>query len=332
MEGDEQQQQQEKEGKLISYEGLKPYVICIFVNICSAGFNIISKVSLNNGMNSFVLAVYSGVIGTLTTALFALVFERVVLGRALFYVGLKDTSATAAAVLANLLPSMTFTLAVLFRMEPLDITKHSAQAKVGGTLVALAGATLTILYRGYVVLSPHFAHHSKSSSSSKLPLNNHWVKGSALVLISYLSASAFFVLQASTVKKYPAPITLTSLTCLSGTILSAIIAVAVDHEASSWRLSWDINLVAVLYNGIVVYGLVFYLQSLVAQTKDAVFMTAFRPLGTIITILMGLFILGDPLFLGRMVGNGIPLIYVKMNKLACPVRRNIAPSSGIVVL
>ncbi|OMO88978.1 hypothetical protein COLO4_20000 [Corchorus olitorius] len=128
MEADEQQQQQENEGSgkknkrkvTISYEGLKPYGMCIFVG----------------------------------------------------------------------------------RMEALDIGKHSAQAKVGGTLVALPGATLMILYKGPAAL---------------------------------------------TVKKHPAPITLTALTCLSGTILSAIMAAALDHKASSWRLSWDINLIAVLY-------------------------------------------------------------------------------------
>ncbi|OMO69051.1 putative Auxin-induced protein 5NG4 [Corchorus capsularis] len=147
---------------MMNWLNLKPYAICIFLNICSAGLNIISKASLNNGMSSYVLVVYGCIVGTLTTALFALLFER---------------------------------------MEPLDIGKLSAQAKVGGTLVALAGATLMILYKGSVVFSPHFSaipsHHSnKTSSSSKLSSNNKdWVKGSLFILVAYVSGAAYFLLQ-----------------------------------------------------------------------------------------------------------------------------------------
>ncbi|XP_017971806.1 PREDICTED: WAT1-related protein At5g07050 [Theobroma cacao] len=321
----ETQQQGETAGGIkrkgeLRFEGLKPYAICIFCNICFAGYNIISKVSLDNGMSSYVLVVYGPVFGTLITAVLALLFERkhdrkismailrdifflgilgAVLGRTLFYIGLKDTSPAVASALANLIPSMTFVLAVLCRMEALDMSKHSARAKVGGSVVALAGATLMTLYKGCALISPH-SHHTQASS--KLQFNKDWIKGSLMLLLSYLSLSAFLVLQTVTVKKYPAPITLTSLTCLTGTLVSAIMTAAVDHKASSWRLSWDMSLVAILYRGIVIFGLTFYLQALVGKTKGLVFMTAFRPLGTVIATIMGLLVLGDALFLGRVVG------------------------------
>ena len=54
-------------------------------------------------------------------------------------------------------------------------------------------------------------------------------------------------MQKKKVKMYPAPITLTSLTCLSGTLLSAIMAALLDHKASSWSLSWNITLLAPHY-------------------------------------------------------------------------------------
>ncbi|XVE78462.1 hypothetical protein DITRI_Ditri13aG0147300 [Diplodiscus trichospermus] len=248
---------------------MKAYALCIFCNVCYGVYNIISKVSLDNGMSSYVLVVYGHVFATLTTALLALLFERKthakismvilrdilvlgilgsVLGRTLFYVGLKDTSPAVASALTNLIPSMTFVLAFLCRMEPLDISKHSAQAKVGGTVIALAGATLMTLYKGCVLISPHSAYHPQHTGTSKPQLNKDWIKGCVMILVSYLSLSAFVILQIFTVKRYPAPITLTSLTCLSGTLLSAIMAAALDHKASSWRLSWDMSLVAVLYS------------------------------------------------------------------------------------
>ncbi|XVF81645.1 hypothetical protein PTKIN_Ptkin15bG0171800 [Pterospermum kingtungense] len=282
-------------------EGIKAYAICIICNVCSAGYSIICKVPLDNGMSSYVLVVYGQVIGTLVTALLALIFERAVLGKPLYYLGLKYTSPSVATALANLVPSMTFVLAVLFRKEPLDISKLSAQAKVGGTVIALAGATLMTLYKGCVVISPHSAAHHQTGTS-KTQLNKDWIKGSLSLLVSYLFLSALLLLQTVTVKKYPAPITLTSLTCLSGALLSAIMAVILDHKASSWTLSWDMSLVAVLYSGIVINGLTFYLQSIVGRTKSAVFITAFRPLSSVIATIMGVLILGDILFLGSIVG------------------------------
>lgn len=51
--------------------------------------------------------------------------------------------------------------------------------------------------------------------------------------------------------------------------------------------------------GVVILGLVIYLQTLVAKTRGPVFMTAFRPLATIVAAIMGLFILGEALYMGR---------------------------------
>ncbi|ESR43041.1 hypothetical protein CICLE_v100134151mg, partial [Citrus x clementina] len=105
-------------------------------------------------------------------------------------------------------------------MERLDISKLSAQAKIAGTLVALGGAILSTLYKGIVVISAHRRHGNQTDGISKT-----W-----------------------TIKKYPAPITLTSLSCLAGTLLAAIMTAILDHKPASWRLSWNITLLAPIYS------------------------------------------------------------------------------------
>lgn len=60
----------------MTIEELKPYIYCIFCNFCWAGFNIVSKISLNYGMSQYVLVVYGQIIGVLTLAILALLFER----------------------------------------------------------------------------------------------------------------------------------------------------------------------------------------------------------------------------------------------------------------
>ncbi|KAF3445058.1 hypothetical protein FNV43_RR14751 [Rhamnella rubrinervis] len=302
-------------------EESKPYILCIFANVLYAGYNIINKVALNQGMSQFVLVVYGNTLGTLATALLALTFERKndskisslvlrdifflglgsAIGRTLFLTGLKDSSPTFASATNNIIPSVTFILAVVFRMEKLDITKYGTQAKVGGTIVALAGATLMTLYKGITVISMHNREPHKISAS-KVSSDKDWIKDSVLLLVSYFPISAVYILQTKTIKLYPAPITLTSLICLSATILSTLLTAIVDHKASSWRLSCNSTLVAPIYSGIMIFGISLYVQTVVIQIKGPVFMTAFRPLSTILVAIMGILILGEALHLGSVIG------------------------------
>ncbi|PON52537.1 Plant-drug/metabolite exporter [Trema orientale] len=303
-----------------------PYLLCIFANICFAGFNIVTKVSLDQGMSRYVLLVYSNFFGILASAPLALIFERKnnskislivlrdvfflgligdVLGRILYYTGLLYTSPTFASAMCNLIPSITFIFAVLCRMERMEISKHGSQTKVVGTVVAFSGAMLMTLYKGIRLISMgSLIHnpHNHSVSTTKLSVDKDWIKGSIFLFVSLIALSAFYVLQGKVVQRYPAPITLTSLTCLSGTLMSIIIVAILDHKAASWRLSWNIALLGPLYNGVVIFAVTIYVQTLVTQKKGPVFMTAFRPLSTIIVAVMELFILGEALYLGSIVG------------------------------
>ncbi|XP_075646514.1 WAT1-related protein At5g07050-like [Castanea sativa] len=302
---------------------LTPYILCIIANFFFAGLIIVVKVSLEKGISRYVLVPYGQAFGALTTGVLALLYERdnhnkisipilrnifflgllgAVLATTLYYAGLEYTSSTFTAVTGNLLPSITFLLAILCRMEKLDISQRGAQAKIVGTVVAFAGATLMTLYKGIVVVSLLHTQHSHQTFTSKASLDKNWLKGSFMLVISNLSYSAFYILQTKTIKEYPSPLALTALTCLSGTLLSTIMAAIFDHKLSSWRLSWNITLLAPIYSGVAIYGITYYLQTLVSQRKGPVFMTAFRPLCTLLTAIMGLLILREALHLGSILG------------------------------
>ncbi|KAJ9179560.1 hypothetical protein P3X46_011335 [Hevea brasiliensis] len=303
-------------------EKMKPYLLSIFVAFCQAGFNIISKVYLDKGMNVYVLVAYGFAIGAVTTAVLASLFERKnesklslptclnifllgflgVLNRILFYIGLEHTSSAFAAAMNNLTPLMTFILAILCRMEKLDISKLSGLAKLGGTIVGLGGATLMTLYKGITVLSVHNPYTHQQKSASKIFQDKKLVIGSLVLLIQTITAAALIILQTTTVRNYPAPMTLTSLISLVGTLLSTTLAAIIDHKASSWRLSWDNTLVAPIYNGIVIFGITIFVQTRVIQMRGPVFTSAFRPLTTVIVAIMALLILGEELHLGGVIG------------------------------
>ncbi|PON40851.1 WAT1-related protein [Trema orientale] len=298
--------------------------------IFGAGFFMVNKVSLNKGMSRYVLVTYGYAFGTLATALLAFLFERnntceitipvwrnifllgllgAVFGRTMCFMGLQYTSQAFGSAVSNIFPAFTFVLAVLFRMEKLDISKHGSQAKIGGTILSFTGATIMTLYKGINVISIHAqGSHNHSTSTSKLSFDKDWIKGSSLLVASELSMAAFYILQTSTVKMYAAPLTLTGLSCLSATLLSTIMTAILDHRAASWRLSWNITLFAPLYNGIMIFGITLYVKILVIQRKGPVFATAFNPLSTIIAAIAGLFILEEVLHLGSIVGAMLTIL------------------------
>ncbi|XP_065868490.1 WAT1-related protein At5g07050-like isoform X1 [Euphorbia lathyris] len=318
--------EEEEERKETKFERSKPYILCVFNSLIGAASNIVSKFSLDEGMSRYVLIVYASALGTLVTALLVLLFERKneskisgaiclnifilgvlrTLGRVTWFAGLEYTSATFSASITNLIPSMTFILAVIFRMEKLEIGKLSSRAKIGGTIIAFGGATLMTLYKGKSVISFHKAlHHSHHQNGKNFVPEKNFIVGSLLIALQCLSAAVSVILQARLIKKYPAPMRLTTLIGVFGTLTSAILAAIIDHKASSWRLPLDFTLIAPLYNGIVIFGIAGYLQTLVVRKKGPVFSTSFRPLSTLLVAILGLLLLGEALRLGEILGAAL---------------------------
>ncbi|XVF39367.1 hypothetical protein PTKIN_Ptkin01aG0029100 [Pterospermum kingtungense] len=311
-------------GEIItSFSKAKPYFLMIFLQFGSAGMYIISMVTLNHGMNRYVLVVYRNAIAALVLAPFALVLERktrpkmtfpiflqiMVLGflepildQGFTYLGMKFTSASFTSTIMNAVPSVTFVIAVIFRLEQVKIKEVRSQAKVIGTLVTLSGALIMTLYKGPVIdliWSRKTSHHGSSGDSSE----KHWISGTLLILVGCVAWSCFYVLQSITIKKYPAEISLSSLICLAGAIQSLAIALAVEHHPSGWAVGWNSRLFAPLYSGIVSSGITYYVQGLVMKTRGPVFVTAFNPLCMVIVTALGSAILGEQIHIGSIIGG-----------------------------
>ncbi|AQK93785.1 WAT1-related protein At5g07050-like [Zea mays] len=307
----------------------KPYVAMISLQFGYAGMNVITKVSLNHGMSHYVLVVYRHAFATLSIAPFALVLERKVRPRMtlwaflqifvlallgpvidqnFYYAGLKFTSPTFSCAMSNMLPAMTFVLAVLFRMEKVNLKKARCVAKVVGTLVTVAGAMLMTLYKGRVVelvWTKHIHLHGPhpDAAAAAAAADKDWFTGSIFLIIATLAWASLFILQAATLKRYDAPLSLTTLICFVGTLQAIVVTFVMEREPSVWRIGFDMNLLAAAYAGIVTSSIAYYVQGLVIQSRGPVFASAFSPLMMIIVAIMGSFILAENIYLGGIIGS-----------------------------
>ncbi|KAI3926964.1 hypothetical protein MKX01_032879 [Papaver californicum] len=308
------------------FQRCKPYIAMISLQFGYAGMNILTKVSLNRGMSHYVLVAYRHAFATVVIAPFAIFLERKirpkmtfliflqifamallgpVIDQNFYYMGLKYTSPTFSCAMSNMLPAMTFVMAFLCRMEIVDIKNVRCQAKVIGTIVTVAGAMLMTLYKGPIIemiwsksIHPSSSNTMDTSGSDA----QDWLKGSILLILATLAWAALFILQAITLKKYPAHLTLTTLICFIGTLQSIAVTLVMEHTPSAWSISWDMNLLSAAYAGIVSSSLAYYVQGLVMRKRGPAFVTAFCPLMMIIVAIMGSFILAEKIFLGGILG------------------------------
>ncbi|RVW17636.1 WAT1-related protein [Vitis vinifera] len=290
----------------LMFSKVKAYLGIVSLQFGYAGMYIITMVSLKHGMNHYVLVVYRHAVATLVIAPFALVLERKVrpkmtlstflkimvlgflepvLDQNLYYVGMKYTSATFASATVNVLPAITFILAIIFRLEKINIKKIPSQAKVIGTLITVTGAMVMTLYKG-----------------------QNWATGTLMLLGSCFGWSGFFILQSFTLKQYPAELSLTALICFMGTVQGAAVALVMERDKAAWAVGFDSRILAAAYSGVVCSGIAYYVQSLVIKERGPVFVTAFSPLCMIITAALGSFILAEKLHLGSILGAAVIVV------------------------
>ncbi|KAL5212191.1 hypothetical protein ABZP36_023038 [Zizania latifolia] len=310
---------------------VKPYLAMILLQVGFAGMYVVAVASLKRGMSHFVLVVYRNLFATAVMAPFALWFERrtrpkmtimifvkimglallePVLDQNLYYMGANLTSAGFASALINILPAVTFVMALVLRMEKVRLRSLHSQAKIAGTVLTVAGAVLMVLYHGPVVQFPWTKgqHHDGGSGAAGAAAGG-FLKGTILIVVACFCWSGFFVLQSNTLQSYPAELSLTTLICLMGSMMSSAVALVAERgNNKAWLIGCDTRLFTAVYAGIVCSGVAYYVQGIVSRQRGPVFVTAFNPLCMIITAVMGSIILKEEISLGNVIGAVIIVI------------------------
>ncbi|CAN1235008.1 WAT1-related protein At1g43650 [Linum perenne] len=294
-----------------SMETYKPYAAMLLVQIIYAGMALFSKkaISGEEGMNSYVFVTYRQAFATLALAPFALFiksekavplssmvllkiflisFFGLTLSLNLYYIAIKHTTATFAAATTNVIPAITFAMALLLRMERLSIRKVHGIAKVVGSAVGVSGALVYALVKGPALVNKPGSSDHHDSSSKHGPLKHccskgDWLKGSLVMILANTLWSLWLVLQ------------------------SAIVAVILEREASAWKLGWNIHLYSIAYCGVIVTGLAYWLQLWAIQKKGPVFAAMFTPLALIVAAIFSAIVWKEVVYLGS-VGGAVLLV------------------------
>ncbi|XP_071935802.1 WAT1-related protein At1g68170-like [Coffea arabica] len=308
-------------------DGLKATILMVVVQVIFSGINIMYKLAATDGMDLRVLVAYRFLFGaafivpvafflerkkrpklTWKVSLFALLCGLFggALGQNLMLESLVLTSATFSAAMVNLIPGITFIVAVCLRLENLGWHTLAGKAKVLGTLMGIGGAMLFTFYKGpnITIWETNFnlmkitSHHpSHAAETGNLAL------GVILAIVSCVFYSLWLIIQAKAAAVYPCPQSFTALVVFFASLFGTVSALCMQRDWSQWKLGWDIRLLTVAYAGIVGSGIMFVVIAQVVGMRGPVFVSVFNPLLLIFVAIVGSLVLDEKLYLGSLLGG-----------------------------
>ncbi|XP_061373167.1 WAT1-related protein At1g68170-like [Gastrolobium bilobum] len=305
-------------------DGVKPVLLMIVVQSLYAVVNILFKLAADDGMSLSVLIAYRFIFAAGFIVPFALIFERKSLqqltGKVLFYAllcglfggclqnnlyvkSLALVTATYTTTMLNLIPAVTYILAVSLRLEKPNLGTIDGKAKLLGTITGIGGAMILTFYKGrrisfwstHIDLLQHAASKQEPPTSTRL-----W--GSMLALGASMSYSLWLIIQTKMSEKFRWNYSIAALTCTASSILSVIFALCTERDWSQWKLGWNLRLLTAASSGILASGVNYTLLAWCVRIKGPLFASAFSPLMLVLVALGGSLVLDETLHVGSLTG------------------------------
>ncbi|KAJ3694361.1 hypothetical protein LUZ60_009841 [Juncus effusus] len=303
-------------------EKVKLLVGVISLQLLMAGYHIVSRTALNVGISQLVFLIYRNAIALVLLAPFAYFLEKgarppltfsflvqffllaiigITANQGFYILGLYYLSPTYASAIQNAIPAVTFAMAAALRLEEVDVKKRDGLAKVVGTVVSIGGATVITLYKGLPLLNQKLNSNYLDINLSSTQILN-WSLGCVYILTHVISWSGWIALQVPVLKRYPARLSVLTLTILFGLIQLIVIAAFVEKDINKWKIHSGMELFTILYAGLVASGLALSLQIWCIDRGGPLFASVFQPVQTVAVAIMACLILGDQLYTGGIIG------------------------------
>ncbi|KAG6646701.1 hypothetical protein CIPAW_07G026400 [Carya illinoinensis] len=283
----------------MALHGLKPAMLMVVVQLSFAGVNVLYKLAANDGMNlrnagpwkfkqnkknpevDILLDMHTHINRKEEEGRYRPKLTWIVLFQAflcgifggslhqnLCIESLALTSTTFASAMFNLVPAITFILAVSFGLEKLSLGTIAGKAKVLGTLMGIAASL---------------------ESENRL-------LGSILALGGCFSFAFWLIIQTKMSERYSCHYSTATLMC------STVFALCMESDWSQWKLGWNIRLLTVSYSGIVGSGLAMILIVWCVRMRGPMYVSIFNPLMLVSVAILGSLVLDEKLHLGTILG------------------------------
>lgn len=203
--------------------------------------------------------------------------HRITANQLFYLLGLDNTSPTFASAIQNSVPAITFLMAVIlrqqltlllfpinaphhsfstinsfnFRIEKVRLDRKDGISKVAGLLFCVAGASVITLFKGPTIYSPSSASKLQLLTAPPVVLGDgagkSWTLGCIYLIGHCLSWSAWLVLQAPILKRYPARLSFTSYQCFFGILQFLLIAAFFERNGQAWLIRNGSEVFSVFY-------------------------------------------------------------------------------------
>ncbi|KAL0314435.1 UNVERIFIED_CONTAM: WAT1-related protein [Sesamum angustifolium] len=289
----------------VGMEKQKPYIAVVMMQCSYAGMILLSKAAMSSGLRPCVFVVYRQAFATLALLPFLFFFRRLALSLNLNLAGLDYISATFGTAILSIVPALVFIMAVCMRIEKVAITEWHGMGKVVGTILGLSGAMAFTFYKGPPLFSSSTSDETHHSFHENTRTKQEWIKGSLLAIVAQLFYSMWLTMQAPLLKQYPDKLQLMILQCGFSCLTATIYGTAMERNLTSWKLTWNIQLLSVAYCGVIVTGITYWLQAWVIEKKGPVFSAIFGPLALILAAIFSALFLNETLHWGSVLGGGL---------------------------
>ncbi|KAL4035372.1 hypothetical protein IC575_004056 [Cucumis melo] len=309
------------------FEDYKPALAMLGLQCIYALLAIFSRAALVHGMSPRVFVVYRNAIATLTMtpALyfstrisgnrifigfrgFSLIFVTALIGvtgnQNAYFEGLYLSSSSAASAIVNLIPAITFVMAVTAGLEKIKARSWRTVAKIVGTIVCVGGAASMALIKGPKLLNAQILPKNISFLNilgAVEPEHDTWFLGCVLLFVSSCFWSFWIIMLVPISRHCPDPIISCTWLLFIATILSGFFTVLVDDNTKIWNLPSLLQFATCLYAG-TSSALSFFVQSWCVSRRGPLFTALFNPVCTVLTTLVSSLFLHEQLYMGSLMG------------------------------
>ncbi|XP_045790818.1 WAT1-related protein At4g30420-like [Trifolium pratense] len=339
----------------LNMEYYLPIIVMLLIQFIFAGQTLGTRIALLEGMSPRVFVVYRSAFATIVLAplayfsgrnsgsyslnlrSFSLIFLTSLIGitmnQNLYFEGLYLASSSVASAICNLLPAITFVIAVLVGMEKVNIRSLRSIAKIVGTIICVSGAVSIALLKGPKLLNAE-SIPSKSIFGLASESDENWLLGCLSLLGCIVAWSIFLILQVPAYASHPNYLSLSAWMCFMATLQSAAVTLFLEPNLNEWKINSLLQLGCSIYAGVMGSAVTFCLQTWCIKRRGPLFYAMFTPVFTLICTVLAALLLHEEIYIGSLIGAigviiGLYIVLWGKAEDIVDVKKNIDPKAMV---